>query len=139
MRSIVENRFSAKRILHHRQINLRLKVSLAISIHDQGVTVTDLLAKLTAREAKHAGERQKENELAAARDATAADELELRDLRKRTRLQVEADLRAMRVAIRTQVAAQYGKDSDELASVGLKKTSEYKRRGPKAKAPAVPV
>jgi hypothetical protein len=33
--------------------------------------------------------------------------------------------------IHTQVAAQYGKDSDALASTGLKKTSQYKKRGPK--------
>ncbi len=31
-----------------------------------------------------------------------------------------------RITIHTQVAAQYGKDSNELAPVGLKKTSEYK-------------
>ncbi|WP_309709924.1 hypothetical protein [Armatimonas sp.] len=36
-------------------------------------------------------------------------------------------------------AAQYGKDSDELASTGLKKSSEYKKRGPKpASAPPTP-
>jgi hypothetical protein len=41
--------------------------------------------------------------------------------------------------IHTQVAAQYGKDSHELASTGLKKTSEYKKRGPKpASAPHTP-
>lgn len=91
-----------------------LKAMPDYSPHDQGVTVAVLEVKLTAREAKHATERQKENELAAARDATAADELELRDLRKRTRL---------------QVAAQFGKDSDEYASTGVKKESEYKRRG----------
>ncbi len=41
-------------------------------------------------------------------------------------------LRKARTTIHTQVAAQYGKDSNELAAVGLKKTSEYKPRTRKA-------
>ncbi|WP_394792841.1 hypothetical protein [Armatimonas sp.] len=106
-----------------RDLITALKAMPDYSPHDQGVTVAALEAKLTAREAKHATERQKENELAAARDATAADELELRDLRKRTRL---------------QVAAQFGKDSDEYASTGVKKESEYKRRGVNRAKPGTP-
>ena len=56
-------------------------------------------------------------EAEAARDTTAS---------------VEMLLRKARTTIHTQVAAQYGKDSNELASVGLKKTSKYKPRTRKA-------
>lgn len=97
-----------------RDLITALKAVPTYNPHDEGVTVVALEAKLLEREGKHATERQKENEAAAARDATAASEVELRDLRKRARL---------------QVAAQFGKDSDELASTGVKKESEYKRRG----------
>lgn len=97
-----------------RDLITALKAVPTYNPHDEGVTVAALEAKLLEREGKHATERQKENEAAAARDATAASEVELRDLRKRARL---------------QVAAQFGKDSDELASTGVKKESEYKRRG----------
>ena len=36
--------------------------------------------------------------------------------------------------IKLQVIAQYGEDSNEVAAVGLKKRSHYKRRTPKAPA-----
>ncbi len=39
------------------------------------------------------------------------------------------------LGVKDQVKAQYGKDSDELQSVGLTKESEKARGGPKAKAP----
>ena len=106
-----------------RDLITALKAMPTYSPHDQGVTVAALEAKLTEREGKHATERLKENELAAARDATAADEVELRDLRKRARL---------------QVGAQFGKDSDEYASTGVKKESEYKRRGVNRTKPTMP-
>jgi hypothetical protein len=37
------------------------------------------------------------------------------------------------LGMRTQVKAQFGEDSNELQSVGLKKKSEYKKGGKKAK------
>jgi hypothetical protein len=40
-------------------------------------------------------------------------------------VQIEDALRKLRPVIHMLVAVQYGKDSDELASMGLKKTSEY--------------
>ena len=40
------------------------------------------------------------------------------------------------VAVEQQVAAQFGDSSDELASTGLKKKSEYKRRSAKKTPPA---
>ena len=104
-----------------RDLITALRAIPTYSPHDQGVTVAALEAKLTEREGKHTTERLKENEAAAARDATAASEVELRDLRKRARL---------------QVAAQFGKDSDELATTGVKKESEYKKRGANKPKPA---
>ncbi|WP_395089888.1 hypothetical protein [Armatimonas sp.] len=87
--------------------------------HDPNTTTAALEVKLIAWDARNKIEVQKENEATAARDATA---------------DIEGELRTMRADIHTQVAAQYGKDSDELASTGLKKASEYKKRGPKPAA-----
>ena len=88
--------------------------------HDKSATAASLEATLAAWDATNVVEVQKENETAAARAATAS---------------VEKRLRAIRTTAHTQVESQYGKDSDELASVGLKKVSEYKPRGRKPTDP----
>jgi len=41
------------------------------------------------------------------------------------------------LASKDQVKAQFGKDSNELHSMGIKKSSEYKKRASKKKASAV--
>ena len=92
--------------------------------HNPDASAAALEAMLAQWDTANVFEVQKENEAAAAQDATA---------------QIEDALRKLRPVIHTQVAAQYGKDSDELASTGLKKTSEYKKRGPKpTSAPPTP-
>lgn len=93
-----------------------VKAMTGYAPRDTDVTVAALETALSDWSARSATETQKENEAAAAQDATATVEAHLRDLRKRTNL---------------QVAAQFGKNSDEYASLGLKKESEYQRRSPK--------
>ena len=61
-------------------------------------------------------ETQKEAELKAMRDDTAAAEWEFHN--------------AM-LAVKNQVKAQYGEDSNELQSLGIKKKSERKNPKPK--------
>ena len=90
-----------------------LKALPGYAPHDSDATVAALEARLAEWETRNTTEVQKENEAAAAKDATAS---------------VEALLRKDRTSIRSQVSAQYGRDSDEVAAVGLKKTSEYKPR-----------
>ena len=67
-----------------------------------------------AMEAKQAAETQAAAALAAARDAAVAAEWEFHN----------AMLNA-----KEQVIAQFGKNSDEIQSLGLKKKSEYARGG----------
>ena len=100
-----------------RDLLAALKALPGYAPHDPTATVAALEAQLASWESHNQTEVQKEAETAAARDATAS---------------VEVLLRKARTTIHTQVAAQYGKDSDALASTGLKKSSEYKRRTPKA-------
>jgi hypothetical protein len=57
-----------------------------------------------------------QNALASARDAAAAAEWEFHN---------------MMLGVKEQIIAQYGKDSDQVQSLGLKKKSEYK--APKAR------
>jgi hypothetical protein len=104
-----------------RDLLAALKALPGYAPHDPDATVTALEAKLAEWDSRNQTEVQKEAEAAAAQDATAT---------------VEDWLRKARTTIRTQVAAQYGKDSDEVAAVGLKKTSEYKPRTRKPKADA---
>lgn len=104
-----------------RDLLAALKAIPGYAPHDPAATVSALEARLTEWETLNTTEVQKENEAAAARDATA---------------NVEVTLRKMKTSIRTQVAAQYGRDSDEVAAVGLKKTSEYKPRTRKPKGEA---
>jgi hypothetical protein len=78
-------------------------------------------AKRLELDAARTVELQKEAETAAARDRTAA---------------VEREYHALMIGAGEQVAAQYGKDSDEYQALGYKKKSEYKRpvRKPKPSA-----
>ncbi len=77
-----------------------------------------LLGKMQASQAK---EVQAYAAWQATRDAKVADEWAFHDYI---------------INMRTQVKAQYGEDSDEVAAVGLKKKSEYKN--PSKKKPKTP-
>ena len=81
-------------------------------------TVSALSAKLAAAEAAQTAEVNARNALAAARDALAAAEWEFH----------YAILGA-----KEQVIAQYGRDSDQVQALGLKKKSERKRPARPAK------
>ncbi len=48
---------------------------------------------------------------------------------------MEREYHAFMLGVSEQVAAQYGKDSDEYQALGYKKKSEYKRPARKPKAP----
>ena len=72
----------------------------------------------TTMQASEALEIQKYNEWQAARDKKIADQWAFHDYNRNAR---------------TQVKAQYGENSDEVAATGLKKKSEYKN--PKKKTP----
>jgi hypothetical protein len=65
-------------------------------------------------------ETQKYNDWQAARDKKVADQWAFHDFIRNARVQVKA---------------QFGEDSDEVASTGLKKKSEYKNKSKKAPAP----
>ncbi|MFZ5909307.1 MAG: hypothetical protein ACOYYU_04765 [Chloroflexota bacterium] len=62
-----------------------------------------------------------QNALAAARDAAAAAEWEFHN---------------MLLGVKEQVIAQYGKNSDQVQALGLKKKAEYKAPGRKTKPSA---
>lgn len=65
----------------------------------------------TTMQASEAAEIQKYNEWQAARDKKVADQWKFHDYNRNARIQVKA---------------QFGENSDEVASTGLKKKSEYK-------------
>lgn len=71
-----------------------------------------LQARHDALQAASEAELQAQNALAAARDASVAAEWEFHNLM---------------LGIKDQVIAQYGADSDQVQSLGLKKKSEHKR------------
>ena len=79
-------------------------------------------SKLSAMKAAQEAEVNAQNALASARDTAAA---------------AEWDFHNTMLGIKDQVVAQYGKDSDQLQSLGLKKKSERKAPKPKAKKAAV--
>ena len=82
---------------------------------------TVVTSKLSAMKAAQEAEVNAQNALASARDnATAA----------------EWDFHNIMLDVKDQVVAQYGKDSNELQSMGLKKVSERKAPKPKAKKAA---
>ncbi len=110
-------RMSPAELKELRDLHAALQVLPGYNPHDTNATVEALGLLLGTWDGSNTVEVQKENEVSAARDATAL---------------VEKALRAMRTTIHTQVGSQYGKDSNQYASLGLKKTSEYKKRGPRA-------
>lgn len=65
----------------------------------------------TTMQASEALEIQKYNEWQASRDKKVADQWKFHDYNRNARIQVKA---------------QFGENSDEVASTGLKKKSEYK-------------
>jgi len=71
----------------------------------------------TVKETKQTEEVQKQAAADAARDGAVSSEWDFHD---------------MILGVKNQVKAQYGEDSDEYASLGLKKKSEYRtgRRTP---------
>lgn len=77
-------------------------------------------AKRTALDAARTAEIQKEAELAGVRDHTDA---------------MERDYHEFMLGVSDQVAAQYGKDSDQYQALGYKKKSEYKRPTRKPQTP----
>lgn len=80
------------------------------------------LAAITAAQASlaaaQAAEAQADAAAAAARDNAVAREWEFHDLMLRAK---------------DQIVAQFGKDSNEVQAIGLKKKSEYSRPKPRAK------
>jgi hypothetical protein len=84
-------------------------------------TVTNLQASQTAMISAQNAEVEANNALAAAAD----------NARK-----AEWDFHNLVLAAKDQVRAQFGNDSNEVQSIGLKKKSEYKNRSRKKSAPA---
>jgi hypothetical protein len=80
---------------------------------------TAVETKFTVMKGAQDAELAAQNALAAARDSAAAAEWEFHNAL---------------LGVKDQVIAQYGDNSDELQSLGLKKKSEYKTPKPKAKA-----
>ena len=78
-------------------------------------------AQLTAIRAAQEAERAAQAALDSARDDAAA---------------AEWDLHNFALAVKEQVIAQYGKSSNEVQTLGLKKKSEYKAPTRKPKAAA---
>jgi hypothetical protein len=76
-------------------------------------------AKYTALKAAQDAELAAQVALATARDAAAA---------------AEWDFHNTMLAVKEQVIAQFGKNSDQVQALGLKKKSEYKAPTRKAKA-----
>jgi len=75
--------------------------------------------KLDAMKAAQDAEFAIQNALATARDASTAAEWEFHNFM---------------LAVKEQVIAQFGKNSDQLQALGLKKKSEYKAPARKAKS-----
>ncbi len=80
---------------------------------------TAVVAKQTAMKAAQDAETAAQIALATARDAAAA---------------AEWDFHNTMLAVKEQVIAQFGKNSDQVQALGLKKKSEYKAPTRKAKA-----
>jgi hypothetical protein len=85
---------------------------------DAQYAVTLLTTAQTAITTAHETEVQAEGVAKSARDAANAAEWAFHNLIQ---------------GAKTQVSAQYGKDSDQVQSIGLKKKSEYKRPTKKKK------
>lgn len=83
---------------------------------NDGFKLTNGTTVKTAMEAKQADSVQKQAAADAARDDAVAAEWDFHDFV---------------LGIKDQIKAQYGKDSNELQSLGLKKKSEYRSGGRK--------
>lgn len=80
-------------------------------------------ASKTAKETKQTSEVQKQAAADAARDAAVESEWDFHDIM---------------LGVKVQLKAQFGEDSDEYASTGMKKKSDYKSGGRRASVkPAV--
>ena len=77
--------------------------------------------KLSSMKSMQEDELAVQNSLASARDAATAAEWEFHNFI---------------LGVKEQIIAQYGKNSDQVQSLGLKKKSEYKAPGAKKKASA---
>jgi hypothetical protein len=80
---------------------------------------TAITTKFTALKTAQDAELAAQVALATARDAAAA---------------AEWDFHNTMLAVKEQVIAQFGKNSDQVQALGLKKKSEYKAPARKAKA-----
>ena len=80
---------------------------------------TAVAAKQAAMKAAQDAEIAAQNALATARDAAAA---------------AEWDFHNTMLGVKEQVIAQFGKNSDQVQALGLKKKTEYKTPTRKAKA-----
>ena len=80
---------------------------------------TAVTAKYTALKSAQDAELAAQVALATARDAATAAEWEFHNTM---------------LAVKEQVIAQFGKSSDQVQALGLKKKTEYKAPGRKAKA-----
>lgn len=98
---------------------IALKQMAAYAPANQSYTVQGVQALADAMAAAHTAEKVAADLLDAKRDASAAAE--------------QAFHKAMQ-GVKDQVVAQYGENSDEVASLGLKKRTEYKRPTRKAVA-----
>jgi len=88
---------------------------------NQAYALQKLESTLTDMKSTQDAELAPQNTLAFARDAASA---------------TEWDLHNMLLGAKDQVIAQYGSDSDQVQSLGLKKKSEYKALKRKAKKAA---
>ena len=86
---------------------------------DPAYAKTVLAGKLDAMKAAQEAKVNAQNALASARDLAAA---------------AEWDFHNSMLGVKDQVIAQYGKDSDEMQAMGLKKKSEHKAPRSKKKA-----
>lgn len=85
---------------------------------NQAYAMTAITAASTALAAAQQAETQAAAAAAAARDDAARREWEFHELM---------------LGVKDQVVAQYGKDSNEVQAIGLKKRSEYSRPKPRSK------
>ena len=80
---------------------------------------TAMLDALAAMESAQRAELAAQNALASARDNAAAAEWQLHN---------------MVLSLKEQVVALYGKNSNQIQALGMKKKSEYKPRTPRKKS-----
>ena len=105
------------------QADLDAQVSLAAMTDykpaNAAYSAANVAAALSAMQAAQQAELRAQVALDTARDAVAAAEWRFHETM---------------LAVKDQVIAQYGKSSDQLQALGLKKKAEYKRPARAAKA-----